>query len=475
MPILASQALAKPVPLIPQAYASPGISLTQIITIIRARWKLSLIVFLVASVISVIAAKAIPKTYAATATLLLNYETNDPLASTIAPGAMLGNYMATQMELMQSPEVLRPVVEQLGLNNKPEYMAGYRGEGTALEWVEFQIRKNLDVEQGNQGSQLVHITYTARDPDESAAVANAVADSYLQEQIRLENQPAVDRAKRYTEELEQLKEKVQHAEEAIADFRKRSSPELVDVDLKNEPDRTLLTSLEERLAEAQSTRRAAEAHSAEIQKSGISDDALGSNTVQNLKSNIAALEAKRSELAVTLGPKHPQVVQLESQIQTAKQNLDETLRTFSDNKVLSIDTSRNLEAKLQAAIAQEQQRVSRLQLLREESVKYQLELESAQAVYKRALEGYDPILFAANNPTTNIRFTNRATRPLTPTKGKSKKLAMIGAVLGIVLGVGLPFLYELFNRRIRCRDDIERDIGMPVIAEFPSIALQAAK
>jgi hypothetical protein len=42
-------------------------------------------------------------------------------------------------------------------------------------------------------------------------------------------------------------------------------------------------------------------------------------------------------------------------------------------------------------------------------------------------------------------------------------------VLGGGLGAGLPVAFELFiNRRIRCRDDLERGFGVPVLIELRS-------
>jgi hypothetical protein len=45
---------------------------------------------------------------------------------------------------------------------------------------------------------------------------------------------------------------------------------------------------------------------------------------------------------------------------------------------------------------------------------------------------------------------------------------MAGAFLGLVL----PLVYELANRRVRCRDDFERDGGVPVLAEFGAMPLK---
>jgi capsular polysaccharide biosynthesis protein len=46
---------------------------------------------------------------------------------------------------------------------------------------------------------------------------------------------------------------------------------------------------------------------------------------------------------------------------------------------------------------------------------------------------------------------------------------------GIAVGVLAPLIYELLlNRRIRCRDDFERDLDIPVLMEFDRITLRSA-
>ncbi len=42
--------------------------------------------------------------------------------------------------------------------------------------------------------------------------------------------------------------------------------------------------------------------------------------------------------------------------------------------------------------------------------------------------------------------------------------------MGVLVGVLAPLIYELLvNRRIRCRDDFERDFSLPVLMEFDAI------
>jgi capsular polysaccharide biosynthesis protein len=43
---------------------------------------------------------------------------------------------------------------------------------------------------------------------------------------------------------------------------------------------------------------------------------------------------------------------------------------------------------------------------------------------------------------------------------------------GAFFGLAIPLMYEFVNRRIRSRDDFERDSGVPVLAEFGAIPLK---
>jgi uncharacterized protein involved in exopolysaccharide biosynthesis len=99
-----------------------------------------------------------------------------------------------------------------------------------------------------------------------------------------------------------------------------------------------------------------------------------------------------------------------------------------------------------------------------------LELDSAESVYKRALDGYDQIMFASAGHYNYVDLVSRATVPLQSSKPNKLKLLIMALLLSVSTGVAVPALYELLiNRRIRCIEDLERSFGVPVLAEFDSI------
>jgi uncharacterized protein involved in exopolysaccharide biosynthesis len=65
----------------------------------------------------------------------------------------------------------------------------------------------------------------------------------------------------------------------------------------------------------------------------------------------------------------------------------------------------------------------------------------------------------------------RAKAPIESTKPPKMALLAGGVILALLLAVLAPLFRELFfNRRVRCRDDVEREFGIPVLAEFDRLA-----
>ena len=446
--------------------SSPGLSLAQIFAIVWAYRYHTLIIAAVLSIFTAVVAKMLPKTYTSTATLMISYEVKEG-GKEYAINA-LGSYVSTQIDLIRSAEVLLPVIERLHLDQDPEFAAGYRGDGSTLgPYVQQNLSRNLEIYQGAQGNQLLYLTAAAHAPVKAANIANAVADVYLEKSRRWVNDPANERAQRYSEQLADLQRKVQLAQDEVTKFRQKTG--ITDVTVQaNDVEAQLLSGLETQLQAAQNERRAAEARSANGENA--TSDVLASQLIQNLKGQLTLQEAQLAQMRSTLGSQHPKVLELKSQIESTQSALSREMLSYSSSRAADLETTRRLEAKLQKAVDDQRQRVLAERKIRDEGSKLVLELESAQAVYKRALDGYDQIMFASAGKNTNVSFVSRATPPVKSSKPNKMKLLAMGVMAGLFLGVALPAAYEiLIMRRIRCRDDFERDLRVPVLAEFDEI------
>jgi uncharacterized protein involved in exopolysaccharide biosynthesis len=445
-----------------------GLSPAQLIAIARAYWKLSAVIWLCVTVVAAVAIKFMPKSYTAMASLIVDTNNKDPLAGEDFPIALLNNYVFTQVELMHSPVVLAPVVSRLNLVRDPEFTAGFRGDPNGLlDYVENSLSKSLQIDQG-RGGQLLYVAASARQPTRAADIANAVVDAYLDEERRRINGPAGERAKRYGEQLTELRAKVAAAQENVATFRKQQGlTEVTAVPDPDNPDADTqeLNNLEQNLLTAQNARRALEARLAG--EPSTSDEALQSPQIQQLQTRLQTLQSQLAEYSASYGPQHPKVLVIKSQIETTQQSLSAEIRNLRENTGTQLSRAKALEDNYSRAVDSQRAKVLHLREIQGEGAKLILELESAQSVYKRALDGYDQIMFAAVGNYNNVSVVSLATPPVTATKPNKIKLLLMGMVAGLGVGIGGPLVYGLlFNRRLRCRDDIERSFGIPVLAQF---------
>lgn len=457
----------------PEPESNSGLSMAQILSIVWAYKIHAAVIALVIFTCAVVVTKILPKTYTATATLMVGYEMNDPLGGAQGPAMSVYSYMSTEIQLMQSAEVLLPVIEKLKLTENKFYTAGYnqRAGYSLADWVKVRLAKDLDIEPGRAGSQLIYLMASAHEPALAATIANTMVDVYLDEESQRLSGPASDRAKRYRQELAELKSKVSTAQDQVTAFRQRTGVTVVAA--RNNGEADLLATLETRLQEAQIARRAAEVKAAADQKLGSGPSS--STTVQSVRTQINTEKAQLAQLRATLGTAHPKVIELQNQIDANQRILDSELNNFSAGAAADLTGARQLEAKLQDAVQQQRAKVLAIDRLQDEGTKYALELESAQSVYKRALDGYDQIMFASNGHEPNINSVSRAVPPQIPSKPNALKLLMMGLLAGIAAGLLGPLVYELLiDRRIRCRDDFERGFSIPVLMEFEPILSRSA-
>ncbi|HLK71522.1 MAG TPA: GNVR domain-containing protein, partial [Steroidobacteraceae bacterium] len=196
-------------------------------------------------------------------------------------------------------------------------------------------------------------------------------------------------------------------------------------------------------------------------------EALASPRIGTLRATLADLQGKLAALRPTLGPHHPEIVSLESQERATQRELNMALGSLTNNIGTQLSRTRALENELRQAIAAQSTKVMQLRQVQDQGAKLALELQSAQTVYKQALDGFDQVKFDTVHNFANVNLVSHAGIPVQPTKPKKMQLLLMALLASIAAGVALPFLYELWiDRRVRCRDDLERGLGIRVLARM---------
>lgn len=441
-------------------HSTPGLSLTQIVTILRAHWKRSLTLLFALIFAFGVLIKILPGSYVATATLIVNRGNRNPLASPEFPTGWDNTFIPTQIDLIRSPAVLQPVINRLHLMSNREFTRGFSGSPAALrEAVLSNLSEALTVTQGT-GSELLYISVSAKQPDEAAAIANAIAAEYLKLNRQRISEPAVQRAQIYAQELRQLRKKTVDVQEQVSAFRQQHG--MIDL-APNSGDEAeaALSNLERKLLSAENQQRDIQA---QLHAKAWASAAPGSNSTSDLATTLATEEAQLAKMRETLGPRNPRLLELQSQITATK-------RSLSSGLSAQLADVKKLVGRYSVAVNEQRRLVLQRRRVQDKGTKLLLELQSAEAAYKHALDGYPEVQFAMSGDFTDVSLVSRAEPPVRPMKPNKIKYFLASCILSLGLAIGIPFARELFlDRRLRCRDDLERHFGIPVLAQFSPIS-----
>lgn len=441
----------------------PVLSLRQLWTILWAYRYLLVAVPLVFGLLAMLVVKfVIPKTYQARATMFVAFKGNDASGAGIADTDSWG-FVSTQIELMRSPITLGPVVEAFKLYEDPEFMRGYRGDGSdesLRRYAAASLDRRLTI-HGGSGTRFIYLLATDFDPVRAADLANAVAESYVAIQLQQFVDPVKERIERYDEQLETLRNNVEAAQTRVAEFRQRTG--LLSMRERSDTEEARLVEFERRLAQTTQQRRDAELRLRRVRQA---DAALvASPLMQSLRSQIQQKEAARSELAQTLGARHPAMLAVEAELAELHMQFDREVRAQSDSVAAELESLRILERDLDREVDQERAKTLQMRKLQDEGSRLLQALDSATKVYQGALDSFEQAQFGTQMAGNNVNLINRATPPAKHMPGGRKKIIMALGLGGLLAGAGC-LIYELLNRRIRCRDDLENDLGIPVLIQL---------
>ena len=396
--------------MLPAELVPRGMSLSQLIAVLRARIRLVVAVGLVVLLLSAVVSLAMTPQYRATALLQLDFDVYDPLLQRDLSPNLAESYMATQVDTVGSGRVLGEVVRQLGWLDDAERVAPLRAKvagadtESLIAFMVDEMRKSLEIRREGD-TRLVSITYEADDRMLAARVPNLIAAVFLEQHQRASTAPARASADRFGAEIEQLRRRVDEAQRALAEFRQGSG--LIDLDHQLDVDGDRLSDLNRR------TRRALESEVAAIR------NALEAET----RRHVEALRA-------------------------------------------SADAASRALAQVRAEMAAQRSRVLDTRRQSEEGARYQRDLQAAQQLYEAALRNSGNVMLVSNSNNANARLAGEATPPLTHFTPKLRVNLLLGMVVGGFLGLLAALAMELIDRRVRSREDIERELGVDVLLEL---------
>ena len=448
-------------------------SLQLFLAAMRARLRVFALLLAATVLGAAVASVVLPKTYTATVSLLVDAKEEQSLSNVlrplIAPQEKI-SYLETQADIITSRKVARKVVDGLALSRDPKLQAKFQderpGAGTIEDWLVERLLKELKVKTSQ--SSVVLVSFSSHDAEQSAAVANAFANAYIDTMLELRVDPTREAAAWFDEQLKSLRANLQEAQAALTEYYRRRG--IVSADERYDVENTQLERLSEQMSRAREQSSVLQSREEQIREflaqGGSADrlpDVLDNAFIQKLKADLVGGEAKLQELLTQYGENHPRYQRQLSENQILRQQLDAEVNKVVAAIEHSARQSRLREVEARRAMAAQRARILDLKDGRNELTVLRRNVESAEKAYDTAMQRYVVSRVDSRANQTNVTVLNPAVAPLKPARPNLALNIALSVVVGTMLGIGMVMLLEIFDRRVRLRADLRLD-DVPLLA-----------
>jgi chain length determinant protein EpsF len=436
---------------------------TQFLLILNARKGIILGVLLFTVAVTATVSLLLPKEYTATTTLIIDSKSKDAVTGQLLPSQMFPGYMATQIDIINSSQVAKKVVRDLKLAENPatreQFMQATQGKGSIDQWLGNLLLQKISAEPSRESS-IISIGFSGSDPRFAAIVANAFAQAYIETNLDLRLAPARQTADWFDQQIIQLREKVDQAQQKLTAYQRDKG--LVESEERLDVETRRMADLAGQMVAAQSASFDA---SSRTRDSGSLPEVINNPVVQSLKAQVAQGEGRLAEMAKRIGANHPDFLRLQAEVSSYKAKLAAELNTATRGVGATAGAARQRFSELSGAFERQKGRVLALKQQREEATLLARDLENAQRVYDSALQRYGQTRMEAQSTQTDIAVLNPAVEPSAASKPRVMFNLLLAVFFGTLMGVGLGFVVELLDRRVRSGQDIVAGLEIPVLGE----------
>ncbi|WP_426208224.1 chain length determinant protein EpsF [Massilia sp. TWP1-3-3] len=439
--------------------------LFQFLLILLARRRIIFATVLVTVALTFLVSVLLPKSYNATASVLLNYKGMDTLTGIVIPSQLLPGYMATQIDIISSKNVAGRVVDRLKLASSPEVLERFRastgGEGSVRDWLADLLLKNLDVVPSRESS-VVEINFRGSDPRFAAGIANAFADEYQKLSVELKAEPMKKAAAYFNEQTRLLRDNVEAAQSRLSKYQQERG--IVSIDSRVDVELNRLGDLSAQLvaAQAQAMEAASRQGMALGERAAESPDVAASPVVQNLKVQLASAETRLAEVGARLGSNHPQYRSVRAEVDKIRTLLGAQLASASNSVSNNAQILKQRAGALRAALEAQKTRVLELNRNHDELGVLVKDVESAQRAFDAAAQRFSQTKIEGQSEQSDISVLNPATAPSGAAAPRVMLNTMVALFLGAMLGLAFALLAEMLDRRVRSDADVVDVLQVPV-------------
>jgi capsular exopolysaccharide synthesis family protein len=387
--------------------------------------------------------------------------------------------LQTEIQVLESDAVLFKTAENLNLLQvvRGEEKKGAKG-GTAPSGAITPEERRAMIGMVRDGlsvslianTQIVEIRFRGGDPILATEIVNQVADTYADEDLRTKYERTLHVSVWLQQRLEDLKKEASDTQQQLADYQRAHN--IVGTDEDSNLTIQTLEHVSGSLDDAEADRIMKEARMRDFDS--LSPDLvalMGDNpALSALHTQLSDLQLQRAQMATKFGPMHPQMQQLDLQINKVQTQINNEVAVARRQVHDEYQGSLELEDAMRKRLAEQEDAAYRLN---EDVAQYAIlrhQAELTRNLYDTLELRLKEASVSAGLSAANITVLDRADVPFVPVAPNKRGSLTMGLFGGLVLGCVLAFLIESIDDRLRTSEEVENACMLPSLAAIPHMS-----
>jgi capsular exopolysaccharide synthesis family protein len=435
----------------------------------RHRWKIAAFVATVTAATWLVSARITP-VYEATATVDIDRQSPQGVIGQEASRTALNDsdqFLATQISLMQSDAVLRPVAEKYRLLEHEGLIRVNKESATRQEDAPILLRKLRVSRPPN--TYLLKVNYRSPDPRIAADVANAIAQSYLEHTYNLRIRSSASLSSFMEKQLDELRAKMEQSSAALVRFEREMN--VINPEEKTNILSARLLQLNTEYTNAQAERvrresvrnsvRAGERQS--VQASGQGEE------LRRLAERLAEAREKFVQVRSHFGANHPEYRKSAAQVAEIERAMGSLQTDIAERLEVEYQQSSARETMLQRAVGETKAEFDRINSRSFEYQSLKREAEADKTLYEELVRKIREAGINAGFQNSAIRLADYARPAVLPVFPNTRLNVLIAFLLAAFVGVGGAVLSDLLDTTIREPEQVSRAFNTEVIGTLPAV------
>jgi polysaccharide biosynthesis transport protein len=436
----------------------------------RHGWKMLGFVALVVLCTGVVSLRLTP-IYESTATIDIDRRMPTGVLgedSTQAVNNDADQFLATQVKLIQSDSVLRPVVDKYKLREvEPDALEEAADSTDTSREAPVELKPLRVTRPPN--TYILQISYRSQHRQLAADVANAIAQSYLAHSYAIRYKATASLSEFMERQLEELKAKMEKSSAALAQFERELN--LINPEEKTSILTARLLELNSEYTKAQAERVRKEAAYNSVQ-SGSLAAAQASNQGEALKKlaeDLGEAQQKFAEGRTTYGANHPEYKKLQSRVTELEAQLDAGRKNVARRAQVEYYEAVERESKLESSVKDTKAEYDGLNARSFEYQTLKREAEGDKKLYEELVRRIREAGINASFQNSSIRVADPARPGLRPVFPRILLNELLAFLFASFFAVGAAVLNDVLDTTVRDPDQVSRLMKADVIGSLPAV------